>query len=56
MHIGWIGSGIDLVINDKIVKILIRAGICDFEEILTRALPDKVKDADDVAASQESKR
>ena len=52
--VGWVGSGTNLVVDGGIVKVLTGIGVGDAEEILTRVLPGKVKDADDVAAGRGS--
>lgn len=51
--VGWVGDGIDLVIDSKIVKILTKTEVGNTEKILTKTLLDKVKDADNVAANWE---
>ena len=44
-----VGGGTKAVIENKIVEALTRAKISDAEEVLTRASPGGVRDADDVA-------
>ena len=48
--VGRVGGGTNLVVNGGIVKVLTGIGVDNAEEILTRALPGRVKDADNVAA------
>ena len=49
MFVSRVGGSTDLVIDGEIVKVLTGNGVDDAEEILTRALPCRVKDADNVA-------
>lgn len=44
-----------MVVNSKIIKVLIKTGLGNIEEILTRTLFGRVKDVNNIVASQVSK-
>lgn len=51
ISIGWVGDSTELVVDGRIVTVLTTTGIDDAQKIFTGALPDRLKDADDVTAS-----
>lgn len=55
VFVGWIGGSIHLVVDGKIVKILTGTKVGDAKKILTKALPGKIKNADNMAISWEPK-
>ncbi len=50
LSIGRVGDGTKLVVDGGIVKVFTRTGVGDAKEILIRALPGRLEDADDMAA------